>query len=66
MRQRWDIVIELLTCHSKTIYKEFTKINKNNALEIGFGGGRLMIYACKTFKTVYGLDIRICSYRWRI
>jgi len=35
----------------------FKKINKYNALEIGFGGGRLLSQSCKLFKKVYGIDI---------
>lgn len=35
----------------------FTKLNKKNALEIGFGGGRLMTQSSKDFVNVYGVDI---------
>lgn len=35
----------------------FKNIPKNTALEIGFGGGRLLIEAAKMFRRVYGVDI---------
>jgi ubiquinone/menaquinone biosynthesis C-methylase UbiE len=35
----------------------FEKINKKVALEIGFGGGRLLTQSCKFFDSVYGVDI---------
>jgi ubiquinone/menaquinone biosynthesis C-methylase UbiE len=43
--------------HRFTSYSYFEKINKKNALEIGFGGGRLLAQSAKCFKHVYGIDI---------
>jgi tRNA G46 methylase TrmB len=38
-------------------FPEYDIINKNNSLEIGFGGGRLLVQAANNFKNVYGVDI---------
>lgn len=35
----------------------FANVNKGSALEIGFGAGRLLLEASRTFKEVYGVDI---------
>lgn len=35
----------------------FNKLGKKNALEIGFGGGRLLTQSAKDFSHVYGVDI---------
>lgn len=38
-------------------FPDFLALNKISCLEIGFGGGRLITQACKTFKNVIGIDI---------
>lgn len=38
-------------------FQYFRSLKKNIALEIGFGGGRLILNACKDFKYVYGIDV---------
>ena len=35
----------------------FNQVTKGTALEIGFGGGRLLLHACKVFEHVTGVDI---------
>ena len=43
--------------HRFEIFPHFDGINKSAALEIGFGGGRLLTQAAKRFENVYGVDI---------
>jgi hypothetical protein len=38
-------------------FKYFRSLKKDIALEIGFGGGRLILNACKDFRHVYGIDV---------
>lgn len=38
-------------------FNYFIDLEKDSALEIGFGGGRLLTQAAKSFKKVYGVDI---------
>lgn len=38
-------------------FDEYKEVNKDACLEIGFGGGRLIVPASKNFKIVYGVDI---------
>ncbi|MEK9569981.1 MAG: class I SAM-dependent methyltransferase [Paracoccaceae bacterium] len=38
-------------------FPHFSHLPKRTALEIGFGGGRLLSQAAKCFETVYGVDI---------
>jgi ubiquinone/menaquinone biosynthesis C-methylase UbiE len=40
-----------------SLEKEFLDLPKKRALEIGFGGGRLLLEAAKIFETVIGIDI---------
>jgi ubiquinone/menaquinone biosynthesis C-methylase UbiE len=38
-------------------FSEYPGLNKNNCLEIGFGGGRLLVPASRDFAKIYGVDI---------
>jgi 2-polyprenyl-3-methyl-5-hydroxy-6-metoxy-1,4-benzoquinol methylase len=38
-------------------FPEYAKLTKNDCLEIGFGGGRLLVPAGRDFKNICGLDI---------
>ena len=38
-------------------FSQFSTLNKLECLEIGFGGGRLIMQAAKSFKVAKGIDI---------
>lgn len=43
--------------HRFASFPYFTGLNKGRAMEIGFGGGRLMCHACRDFDEVVGVDV---------
>lgn len=43
-----------------TNFDLFENMKKDNCLEIGFGGGRLLYHSTKTFNYSFGIDIHTC------
>ncbi len=53
----WDLRI--------TNFPDFDSLNKECCLEIGFGGGRLMVPASRIFKRVIGIDVHLAFKKTR-
>ena len=53
-RGYWDFSFNIL---KKELCKYTTNAHEKTALEIGYGGGRLLNAACKYYKNVVGVDI---------
>ena len=53
----WDLRI--------TNFRDFDSLSKGCCLEIGFGGGRLMVPASQSFKRVIGIDVHLAFKKTR-